>query len=278
LPAFILAPEPQLAGARAPGQNVRIALIEDRKSISGLPAQDILFRGTVRFDRAVSIEVIRREVGDDGDVRIGFELGQVVKLKAAELEDNPVGWPNLVGDGQQALADVATQPGFVCPGTQQGMNHRGGRRFTVAARHANRPSAVALPEQIHLAGHAHARIARQLQVFVLFRDGGAGDHEIGIAEIGLAMFPEVLLDMGTICDLRQGGRQFACRFEIGHRYQGALIGQKADSADPASKGAQPHHGHALAAKIGWHYRVPRDVILDSADFDAASFATPGVDQ
>ena len=95
-----------------------IALVQDRKSILGLPAQNILFCRAVGVHRSVTIEVIRSEIRDDGDVRIGLELGQVVELKAAQFDDHPIGRVNFIDDRQETLADVSPQPGLVCPRTQ----------------------------------------------------------------------------------------------------------------------------------------------------------------
>ena len=83
-----------------------IGRIEDRQSAGGQVLDQPPFGGGIFSQRAVPIEMIRRTASHDRGGREPSPIAQMGKLKAAELQNNNIGGPNLLKRRQQAVADV----------------------------------------------------------------------------------------------------------------------------------------------------------------------------
>ena len=108
-------------------RNMRI--FEGKNGMTGrtLPTEDGLFRAAIVFYRAVPVEMIGCEVGDDGKIWAAKHLIECRQLEARKFENDPIGRFNLIQRIQQAAADVASQMRLDAGFFQEVMNQsRGG--------------------------------------------------------------------------------------------------------------------------------------------------------
>ena len=179
--------EQQAGSWRGPRAHVGIVGVEHRNLVRGLMTQNRLFGATVVFDRAVPIEVVRREVRDDGDFGSGANFIEIFQLKTTQFEHGPVGRSNVVDLVEQTVSDVPAQSRHETGLPQDGVNHRGGGRFAVAARNADHPAPMMFPEQANFAGNFGSMLPGEFDERVISRDGGADDDDVGFSEVGVVM-------------------------------------------------------------------------------------------
>ena len=176
--------------ARRPLPHIGVIPIQNRPLLARLPAQNTLLRLPISVQRFVPIEMIRAEVGDDGDIGGRLQPVKFFELKAAQFQHTPVIGLNVVNFGQQTLADVPAQPRAHSGRLEDGMDHCRRRRFAVAAGHRDDLPAVELPEQIHLARKWHIGAAGDVEKSILRRHRRVDDNQVGIAKVVFHVFTE----------------------------------------------------------------------------------------
>ena len=148
----------------------RIALV--------LVLEDPQLDARVLLQRAVPIEMIRRDVDQRGGVAV--EAADVLELEAGQLADDDGALGEVRSDLAERDADVATDPVRQAVGTQHRANQLGRRRLPVGARHADdararRQQAVA---QLDLGPDWNAALMRCLQHGMTAGHAGAPDDRL----------------------------------------------------------------------------------------------------
>ena len=98
-----------------PGAGDGIFGIEDGQTglagVERLELEDCFFGTAVGLERAVPVEVVGRQVGDDGGMGRLLYAGQLLKLEAAQFEDDLFVGGKIVEQAQErTVADVAAEP------------------------------------------------------------------------------------------------------------------------------------------------------------------------
>ena len=228
--------------------------------VEWLKGKEPLLRGAVCLKRSVAIQVVGREIRQERDARRFSNLGQLLHLKAGDLQDDQVAGLNPAEDGQERLvADIAAEPDLLI-GSRDGwfrllqqMCRQGrGRALAVGAGDPDDPRGAQLEEQAHLRGDGPAVPAGNLEELVFRTDGRVGDNHVGSREIVRIMPAEAILDALPIGQLPDGILQLlSCRLIRDH-HVGPRFDRKASRIDTAAKAAQAHHEDSLAGQRHIH--------------------------
>ena len=134
--------EPHLLGltasaAVAPGERLdsRVVEVSDEPVAHRLVGADAVFRFGVLVHRGITVEVIGRNVEQDGNAR--FERAYRLELKRRHLGHDPLVALGIDDLGDQRVADVAADSGSQAAGAKQMTDQRGGRRFAFGSRYGD---------------------------------------------------------------------------------------------------------------------------------------------
>ena len=153
----LLSAEPEHAGGRFFPKTCRtgVVAIHDEHVVLRLISKDAALGVHVVVKVRVLVEVVGRDVGDDGDVRAYVDA---VQLEARQFEDGYVLGTKVGYLGQQRLAYVAAQMDAQARGLQQLRDDGGGRGLAVRACYAYGTAGAELEKDLHLARHDRAAL------------------------------------------------------------------------------------------------------------------------
>ena len=151
----LLAAEIQHAALRllAEAGGVGVVAVHYQHVVGGLVSEDLALGVDVVVKVRVLVEVVRRDVGDDGDVGAYVDA---VQLEARELQHGDVVRLEVRYLAQQRLADVAAEVHAPASGLEQLGNDGRGGGLAVGARDAYRAAGAEAEEDLHLAGDDRA--------------------------------------------------------------------------------------------------------------------------
>ena len=118
-------------GTGGGGGGADVVGVQHHEVVRVLRGKDALLGQRVVLESAVAVEVVGRDVEDDGDV--GMELLRAFELKAGNLEHRPGLVGALVDEGHDRHADVAADQGGNAGLFQDFAEQRGGGGFAVGA-------------------------------------------------------------------------------------------------------------------------------------------------
>ena len=140
-------PDDVSPGLWGKGAGIFVVVVEHQLAGLTLPEVDILLRGDIFLHPSVDIQMVGREIGDDGDLGRGVHRHQ---LEGGELQHRIVLRLHLSGLVQQRGADIAAQMDGVPGGLEQAGNDGGGRCLAVRAGHRNLMTGADVKENLHL--------------------------------------------------------------------------------------------------------------------------------
>ena len=140
-----------------------VIVIEDGDVGRLLEMENVLLRGGVGGHRVVTVEMVGKNIGDDGNVRGPLDLRGFFEHEAGEFEDDPVG----VADGgqieEEGFADVAAEKdrGILQPGFEGFEDECGGGGFSDGAGDTNGFAGATLEEEVDFGGVWNALSGRR---------------------------------------------------------------------------------------------------------------------
>ena len=138
-----------------------------------------LAQGVV-FKAAVAVEVVGRDVEDDGDG--GVELLSRFELEAGDFEDGPGGVGGFVDEGDDGHADVAADEGGNAGLLQDFAEQRGGGGLAVGAGDGEDLALEEAGGEFEFADDGAAEAFGLHEFGRVERDAGADDDEVLAAE------------------------------------------------------------------------------------------------
>ena len=130
-----------------------------------LVQQDVALGIDVLLHILVVIQMIRRDIGHNGDVGAGMHTDE---LEAGKLHHRHILRRHLGQHGQQCCADVAAQMHLTACGFVKFGDQGGGGGLAVRAGHSHDLAGAEVEEELHLAGHhsacSHGILQRLLKV------------------------------------------------------------------------------------------------------------------
>ena len=190
--------------------------VEHHEVVCVLRGEDALLGERVVLESAVAVEMVGRDVEDDGDV--GVELLSAFELKAGDFEDGPGVVGAFVDEGHDGHADVAAdqrgKSGFLEDFAEQ----RGGGGFAVGAGDGEDFAFEEAGGQFEFADDGQAEAFGLHQFGSVERDAGADDDQVLAAEGEQAVAAG--LDHDAL--FKQGGNVFGEGFGAAHVGDGDL--------------------------------------------------------
>ncbi len=167
-------------GTLGGGGGANVVGVQDAAVVLVLLGEDALFGQRVVFEGAVAIEVVGRDVEDDGDLRM--ELLGGFKLEAGDFENVPGGVGRVFNEGDDGNADVAADlrgdSGFL----KNFAEERGRGGLAVGTGDGEDLSFEEAGGELELADDGAAEVAGLNQFGRVERNAGADDDEVLAAE------------------------------------------------------------------------------------------------
>ena len=232
-------------GERLEGAHDGVVEIEDGEVGAGLVTDGDLLGGGVVGHGLVAVEMVGLDVGDNGDLGGEHELAEIIELEGGYFEDDVVGGGDATPFGEEGMADVAAEPGDAAGGFEDVGDEGGGGGLAVGAGDGEDGSGTELEEDVHLGGDGDAGGAGSGELGTIAGDGGGGNDEGGLGEIGTDVAAEDETD-GEVADLGEGVLELVGGGAVGDGDVGAEVAEEADGADGAAEGAETHDGDGLA--------------------------------
>ena len=206
-----------------------LSALSTRKSSGGLRGEDALFGAGVVLEGAVAIEVVGRDVEDDGD--LGMKLLGGFELEAGDFEDRPGFGGAFVDEGDDGDADVAADERVESGCFEDLADQRRGGGFAVGAGDGERLAAQEAGGEFEFADDGAAEVAGLHELGCVERNTGADDDEVLAAE------GEQAVAAGFDHDalVEQGGNVFGEGFGAAHIGDGdlrAVAAQKQSGGQP----------------------------------------------
>ena len=233
--------------ARASSGGADIVGVENAEVVLVLLGEDALLGESVVLEGAVAIEVVGRDVEDDGDC--GMELLGGFELEAGDFEDGPGVVGAVVDQRDDRDADVAADQRGQAGLLQDFADQRGGGGLAVGAGDGEDLALEEARGQFEFADDGPAEVAHLHQFGRVERHAGADDDEV------LAAKGEQAVTAGFDVDalFEQGGNVFGQRFgaaDVGDGDLGSAAAQKngrgqagfAQSDDENFFAFELHHG------------------------------------
>jgi hypothetical protein len=153
---------------------------EHRDVVGALVLEDPELRRAVVLEARVAVEVVGREVEQDGDARP--KRVDVLELKARELADDPRVLGERAVQARERVADVPRdRDGGRC-GPEDRTEKLARRRLPVRARHADDRIGEEPEAELDLAPDGQATLARGGHEGCLRRNAGAFDEQVHAVE------------------------------------------------------------------------------------------------
>ena len=213
-----------------------------------LPREDPTLRLLVGLERAVPVQMVRRQVEQDRDP--GMQRALVRELEGRGLDDQHV--VPFEGRGGERPADVAARDGVQPAGTQARREHARGRRLPVRSGHGEVRHADEPGPQLELAPHGEVALPRPPPHLGRGWDPGTGHDErrpfqMGAVVTAGANLHAEPLERIEITELLAGT-------SLGDHHGGALVRKRVGRRDPRDAGAD--HDHALVSERAAHDGSP----------------------
>ena len=181
-------PRPEVLGD-APHD--RIVPVQDREVLRLLAREEAGLGGGIGLERAVPVEMVRRQVDEAPDPRP--ELLHPLELEARHLGDRHVG---VAADGgDQGRAEVAADEGTSARPCERETHEARGRALAVRAGDGDHGARKKRRRHLDLAPHRKAAPKRGREQRRLARHPGAGDDEVHAGEQLGAFLAEPELDV-----------------------------------------------------------------------------------
>src|SRR5215470_11934696 len=142
----------------------------------GLLFEDACFRRAVRFHRAVTIEMIRREIQKNAYIRT--KCFNPFELKTAELGDGNGLVRSLFDNADERRADISRKKCGVAGTFQDVLAERSRGGLSVGAGNANEAAAEKAVGKLDFAPDGNVLRARGREDFGISGDAGAGNDEV----------------------------------------------------------------------------------------------------
>lgn len=172
-----------------------------------------------------------------------------MELRAREFQNEPCVGVDRVEFGEQAAANVATEPRVESGGLQQVVRHCGCGRLAGSPRDSDAAAPIKpLGEQADFGRQGNASCLGPLDQWVVpwVWNGGIYDDEIGGCEVGGVVMAQD--ESGTIQAVG-ALLQILGRAKIGDRDVGTLIKEPAGTTAAATKGTESHQEYPLACEF-----------------------------
>ena len=200
-----------------------LSALRTTKSFCVLLGEDALLGERVVFEGAVAVEVVGRDVEDDGDV--GMELFSGFELEAGDFEDRPGVVGRFVDEGDDGHANVAADQRGNAGLLEDFAEQRGGGGFAVGAGDGEDFALEEAGGEFEFADDGAAEVSGLHQFGSVERDAGADDDEVLAAEGEQA----VAAGFDDDALFEQGGNVFGEGFgaaDVGDGDLGAAAAQK----------------------------------------------------
>ena len=176
----LIEPDDVAARARREGAHCLVATVQHREIVGARELDGARLEVDISLERAVAVEMIRRDVEDHAEVK--SRLLDRLELKARQLEDNPVARCDLVEAVEDRVADVAADDHRpVARGEHvPGQGSSGG--LPVGTRDADDLALQKPARQFQVADHANTAPPRALDQVQIGRHPRRQNDEIRTAE------------------------------------------------------------------------------------------------
>ena len=243
-------------GATGGSGGADIVGVENAVVVLVLRCKDALFGEGVVFEGAVAVEVVGRDVEDDGDG--GVELLSGFKLEAGDFEDGPGGVGAFVDEGDDGDADVAADEGGEAGLLEDFAEQRRGGGFAVGAGDGEDFAFEEAGGEFEFADDGQAEVAGLRKLGRVEWDAGADDDEVLAAEGEQAVAAG--FDVDALFE--EGGNVFGEGFgaaDVGDGDLGAAAAQKesgsqAGFAQPDDQNFFAFEFHHEDQSSGYFYR------------------------
>ncbi len=197
--------------------------------------QDLRFRVDVRLHRAMSIQVVGRDV-EHGC--IGRTATHQLQLKAAQLHDDSMFRLYLVEHVEQHITDVAADPSRVASLFDDAAHKRGRRRLACAACDADDRRGTALEKQLSVIGQADAALVRRLHGWQCQRHPTADAQDVDVVQEVFRLAAEHEFDTGEFVGVEA---ELSCGLVVADPHARADFGKPARQRPPLSRKTEHSH-------------------------------------
>ena len=161
---------------RADARNLAEPARDDGDVVRALVLEDAELRGAVGLEVAVAVEVVGRQVEEDGD--LGPERLDVLELEARELAHDPRVFGDCAVEAGERTADVPGHGDGPAGGSKDGAEQLARRRFPVRPGHPDDGVREQARAELHLAPDGEAARACGGREGCLARDSGALHQQV----------------------------------------------------------------------------------------------------
>ena len=215
-----------------------VPAVEHREVVRARELDDLSLDLGIALERAVAVEVVRRDVEDHADVQ-ARPLHRL-ELEARKLEHDPVLGRELGQSVEDRLADVAADHHRPVAFGKDVAGERGGRGLAVGARDADDGAGAKLQEQVDLARDGDAPGARVIEELGVPRNAGAGVHGVDARQHAVVVAAES--EVGAGGKARDGGFQLRARPPVGDDDTLAVTCEVVGDRHTAARGAHDQRG------------------------------------
>ena len=245
-------PPPGCAARKLEGG--RVVAVQHPNVARARVAEEQLLVVVVGIHRRVAVQVVRREVRQDADLR--REVRAVVQLERRHFHRQPLVAIARHGDVRERPADVPGRLGREPRCAQQVRDERRRRRLAVRSGDgdAARPRPRQRPKpEVDLRHHGDARLAGGRERRRIRGHAGRHHHARGRPDLGEVVAPDVDLHAGELAQLHGRGAAVRMVRRIARVHVRPLSGEQLRGRDAALP--QSHHRHDAplpAPRVGDH--------------------------
>ena len=238
-----------------PLSDERVLRVENRDVLPGLIVKDRSLRGRIGPHRAVTIQVVRREIEDNGDMGTAPDLAQVFELETGELQNHGYIRRERVEFVEQRASDVAADERSRIRPAEHRAEKRGRGGLSVASGDAEDGRGTLAKEKVHLRVEGHAAPPGEREVLGGLRHRRIHEHPIRVREVrGIVptqfqRHTEILQCPDRLLELILGS-------QIGDRDPGASPDEISGNTESPAEKSETHHGDAFSFEVHWIQTAP----------------------
>jgi hypothetical protein len=233
--------EPKHASTRLVALRPGVVGVEDCPVRRRLVVEDLALGRPVLLHGWVAVQVVRRDVCDQGNVRAP---AQRLELKAGKLHHHPARRAHLLELAQQRPPDVAAHE-HVAPGGAEDLAFQsGGGALAGRAGDAQDRRRAQGEEQLDQAAQPDAAPTGFGQQHMVGRNARRGVHHVDISNISDAVTTQAILDLSS--KVRHRLDQLLGRLLIRHAHTGPMREEKPRQVQPLAR--QANHQGTLASQ------------------------------
>src|SRR5437867_8843505 len=226
----------------------RIVEVEDRDVPRALPGHDVPLRRDVRVAGPVVVDVVLKDVRDDGHVRA---VAEGLELKARELEHDDVLGAEVVDLLDDGGPDVAADHDAPRSEGEDALDERRRRRLALRAGDPDDGPPEESEEERHFGQNRNPAVQRAKDGRRSRSDARDHEDEVGLRESGLVRRrAENERDLfGHVTQARDPIRELLSRLRVGDRDLGPLAHEEARETGGRPAFSEADDRHAPAAEL-----------------------------